>query len=112
MFKFDQALLWLIYTGEVFWQKRQQHCNAILPPILTLASLGGTTQIGLFLFCVASPKVRLWPGCKGFFCGHFSNKRFQCKDGFHTFILMSVVLGTFLFYLQSGLESESGTILI
>jgi hypothetical protein len=35
---------------------QSDNANPTLPP-LTLASLGGTTQIGLDLFCVASPKV-------------------------------------------------------
>jgi hypothetical protein len=47
----------MIYIGEVCYRNcwRQQHVT--VTTVLALATLGDTTQIGLFLFFVAPPKV-------------------------------------------------------
>jgi hypothetical protein len=53
----SSQMLWIVYIGEVCernhqWQRQQRH-----ETVLGLATLGDVTQMGLFLFFVASPKV-------------------------------------------------------
>ncbi len=49
--------LWMVYNGKICMRKCLRYRITILPSLLALATLGGATQIGLFLFLVASPKV-------------------------------------------------------
>jgi hypothetical protein len=51
------SLLWMVYIGKICMRKHPRYCVTTLPSLLALATLGGATQIGLFLFLVASPKV-------------------------------------------------------
>ncbi len=51
------CLLRMVYIGKICMQKCPWYCVVISPSLLALATLGGVTQIGLFLFLVALPKV-------------------------------------------------------
>ncbi len=48
---------WVVYIGEICLQKRPWYRVGISSSLLALATLGGMTQIVLFLFLVASAKV-------------------------------------------------------
>jgi len=45
-----------MYIGEVHARKYQRYCGMMLPSTLSLATLGGETQQGSFLFMSHCPK--------------------------------------------------------
>ncbi len=46
-----------MHIGDVCWQNCRQQRHSTVTTVLALATLGTATQIGLFQFFVASPKV-------------------------------------------------------
>ncbi len=53
----QQRVVELTVMDDLHWRDLYAKTPEISPSLLALATLGGATQIGLFLFLVASPKV-------------------------------------------------------
>ncbi len=46
----------VIYISKVFWIKHLELCASIMPPLLSVITLGDATQIGSFLFVSHCPR--------------------------------------------------------